>query len=71
MTPTKEAIKSVIDHPKTSALVLAATGAERFWLDWGSWIVDALYSVCGLVLVCLLIYKHYLSIKTDKLGKDK
>lgn len=56
-------IRVVVEHPKTSAAVLAVTGAERFWLDWGSWVVDALYSVAGLVLVCLLIYKHYLSIK--------
>lgn len=65
MTPTKEMIKNIAEHPKTSAVVLAVTGAERFWIDWGSWIVDALYSVAGLILVCVLTYKHYLSIKKD------
>ena len=65
-SPIKESIKAIIEHPKTSAGVLAVTGAERCWLDWGSWIVDALYSIAGLVLVCVLIYKHYLSIKKQK-----
>lgn len=70
MTPTREMIKAVIEHPKTSVAVVTITGAERIWMEWGNWIVDALYSVGGLVLVCLLIYRNILSIKKDKIDKE-
>ena len=66
-TPTIDIAKAIIEHPKASAgLALGITAAERFWIEWGSWVVDALYSVAGLVLVCLLIYKHIISIKNNK-----
>ena len=68
-TPTKEVIRTIVEHPKTSAAVLAVTGAERLWIDWGSWVIDALGGIAGLVLVCVLIYKHILAIKKD--SRDK
>ena len=65
--PTSDIANAIIEHPKASAgIALGITGAERFWVEWGSWVVDALYSVAGLVLVCLLIYKHIISINNNK-----
>jgi tellurite resistance protein TehA-like permease len=65
--PTSDIANAIIEHPKASAgLALGITAAERFWIEWGSWVVDALYSVAGLVLVCLLIHKHIVSINNKK-----
>lgn len=61
-TPTNDITEKAI-----ALIVLGVTGAERFWVEWASWFVDASYSVAGLVLVCVLIYKHILSIKKDRL----
>lgn len=70
-TPTNEIIKSVVEHPKTSIVVLTLTGAEKLWFEWGSWIVDAAYSVSSLVLVLFLIRRQIMIYKKDKLDKGK
>jgi len=67
-TPTKEAIRVIAEHPKTSAVLLAVTGIETFWIEWGNWVVDACYSVCSLALVCVLLRN---ALHKDKKGKTK
>lgn len=64
--PTREMIKVVLEHPKTGVAVVVITGAERFWVEWGSWIVDALASVVGLVYISLLVYRLIVPIKKGK-----
>lgn len=67
--PTIEIIKVVLEHPKAGAAVTAIT-AERIWVEYGSWIIDASVGVAGLVYVCLIIYRTILQIKKDKLNKE-
>lgn len=62
-------IESVIGHPKTNVAILTLTGAEKLWVEWGSWVIDAGYSVASLVLVLFLIRRQVAIYKKEK--KDK
>ena len=64
-TPLRELVISAVENPKTSMTILTFTSVERFWLEWGSWVVDAGYSIASLVLVFLLIYRQYRAIKKE------
>lgn len=65
-TPIKAIVEEVLSNPKTSYVTLTLTGAERIWVEWGSWIVDASYSISSLVLVLFLIKRQLGILKKDK-----
>ena len=66
--PISEVTKTVVEH-KVTIGVLAVTGYEKLWLEWGTWIVDMGYSVGSMVLVWMMIYKTYKGIKGKNQNK--
>jgi len=65
-TPIIETAKAIIEHPKTPVVVLTLTGLEKIWVNWGSWVVDASYSIASLVLVLYLIRRQVVIHKKEK-----
>jgi len=58
MIQTNDVVEAILANPKTGWFVLAVTGAEKAWLDWGIPLIDGLSSIAGLVLILVLIRKH-------------
>lgn len=65
----KSAAEAVSSHPKTSSLLTGVIAwVNAHWVDWGQPIVNALTSIAGLILIVILIKKHYTE---EKLAKKK
>jgi len=58
MIQTSDVVEAVLANPKTGWFVLAATGAEQAWIDWGNPVISVLTKIGSLVLILVLIRKH-------------
>lgn len=66
VSKASEVAIKIIEHPKVASSLTALAGAGKWWVDWGSWIADALYSVFSIVLVLFFIHAQYRKYKKDK-----
>ena len=64
----RQVIEAILSNPKVGYFVYAITSFELWWIDWGKPLVDATASILGVVLLAVLIRKHWYS--TDTKPKD-
>tara|TARA_R110000772_G_scaffold257439_1_gene374267 strand:+ start:3356 stop:3574 length:219 start_codon:yes stop_codon:yes gene_type:complete len=70
----KESVKQlaevVTSNPKIGLFVATMTTIETWWIDWGNPLVDACASILGVVLLIVLIRKHWYSTDTNNSNKQ-
>ena len=64
--------EAVGTHPKTAAIIVGATGFNRWMVDWGTPMMDFVTWGLGVTLVCVLIRYHWQNtIKLKKENENK
>jgi len=51
-----ETTKEILSNPKVVTVVLTSTFFDRFWMEWGNPVFDALAVIGGVVLVFSMSY---------------
>ena len=51
-----ETTKEILSNPKVITVVVTSTFYDRWWIEWGSPLFDALASIGGTVLVFAMAY---------------
>jgi len=65
----KQLAEIASNQPKTGSLLAAAMAwINAHWVDWGQPLIQMFTSIAGLVLVVMLIRKHYTE---EKLARKK
>ncbi len=65
----KEIAEVITNNPKVGYLVATLTGIETWWVNWGNPLVDAVASILGVILLVVLIRKHWnTGSNSDKQG---
>jgi len=59
----KETTTAILSNPKVAALVAAPSIFQIWWLEWGSWLLDAGAGIAGFILVVVLIRLHIENFK--------
>ena len=66
----KHATEAIVNHPKTAVAVTGLANLNVWWMDYGEPLVKALTSILGLVVIILLVIKHFLDIKEQLSNKE-
>ncbi len=64
----KQVVEAILNNPKVGYFVYAITSFEIWWIDWGKPLTDALASILGVILLAVLIRKHWYSTDTKNKG---
>lgn len=59
----KEAATAIASNPKVAALVAVPSIFQIWWIEWGSWLLDAGAGIAGFILVIVLIRLHLENFK--------
>ena len=60
----KQLAIDVINSPKAQ-IGVAAFFSSTFWIDWGEPTVNGIGKILGLVILVLMVIKHYRALKND------
>jgi hypothetical protein len=64
----KQVAEAIISSPKFSYFIYTITTIEIWWIDWGKPLVDASASILGVILLIVLIRKHWKTPDTVNKG---
>lgn len=55
----KQAAEVIVNHPKTAVAVGSLAQINAWWMEWGSPITQMVTSILGVILLIVLIRKHW------------
>jgi hypothetical protein len=65
----RQLTEAILNNPKTGYFVYAITSFEIWWIDWGKPLIDGTASILGVILLAVLIRKHWYGTDTSKNSK--